>query len=355
MSEATTPEAGVASQEAAPISTKEGAIEHISKLLDREDTPAPVSNEAAATTPSPEGESDAETEESGVEAQETQDTPEPARPSTWRELAERMGANPAELAADLVVEIKDGDKVSVAELVRGHLRGADYTQKTQQLAEKAKGQDQLLQQASAVWQQKLQEAGALVQFLETQMQGPSQGDLDALLETNPTEYLKMAEKQKRMREALDGVKNALRQNFERQTLEAQQKRETYRSDQQKLLRQKVEDYQDPKMALEFEQGMFKYLGEVGYSSDEVDTFTKSPFDHRDVLIIRDAMKYRQMQAGKGKVERAIKDKPPVLKPGPGKSKSSEQETIESSRQRIRNAPSDGTRREAALRYIGKII
>lgn len=367
MSEATTPATEVAPQGQTNPSTPEGAISHISSLLDRMDSPAPAEvkdtkakSEAAEITPSDEGESDAETEaarETDAETTEPETPTEPeAKPSTWKDVAAKLGADPAELAADVVIETKDGERVSVAELIRGHLRESDYTRKTSQLAEERKSAEHLHQQASAVWTQKLQEAGALVQYLESQMQGPSQQELDRLLELDPAEYVRTADKQKRTREALDQAKAALRQASERTQYESQQKQQAYRVEQQNLLKQKVEEYRDTKKAIEFEQGMFKYLGDVGYNAQEIEQFSKSPFDHRDILVIRDAAKWRQFQAGKDKVTTAIKDKPPVtMKPGPAKGKPSEQETIDSSRTRIRNARSDLTRRDAAIRYIAKIV
>ena len=360
MSEATTPATEVAPQ-GPEAASPDGAIKHITGMLDRMDNPAPVTAKGvpAETTPSSEGESDAVTEE----AQEAVETPEgepseaqaPEKPSTWKDLADKFGVDPAELAADVVVETKEGDKVSVAELLRGHLREADYTRKTSQLAEERKSHEQLTQQASAVWTQKLQEAGALVQYLDSQMQGPTQQELDQLLETDPQQYLRAAEKQKRTREALDNAKAALRQAHERTAYEAQQKQVQYRAAQQNLLRQKVTEYGDPKKAVEFEQGMFKYLGDIGYNTDEIDVFTKSSFDHRDVLVIRDAMKWRQMEAGKSKIQKAIQDKPPVMQPGPAKSKPTEKDTLETSRNRIRTARSADTRRDAAIRYISKLV
>jgi hypothetical protein len=67
--------------------------------------------------------------------------------------------------------------------------------------------------------------------------------------------------------------------------------------QQKLL-EAVPEWADPEKGTQERQAVKKYLQEIGFSNDEVSQI----YDHRAVLVARDAMRYRQMMAKKQSVQ-----------------------------------------------------
>lgn len=200
-------------------------------------------------------------------------------------------------------------EVPVSELIRGYSRTADYTRKTQSLSEERRAFEQELADVRAERERnaRLYEQGAA--WLESI--GPSEPNWEELRRTDPAEYAaQMAEHQQR-REQLRLV-NEERMQLQQKEFEDNQKLlAAHLKVEREKLQEALPEWKDTAVA----QADMAEMGQVGvshygYSPEELDNVN----DNRAIRVLRDAMLYRRIQAGKPQaVQRARKA--PVLKPG----------------------------------------
>lgn len=152
----------------------------------------------------------------------------------------------------------------------------------------------------------------VLQSLQSQLIG-DQAELAKLAEENPGEWVRQnAAFQQRYahyqnavqeRQALTGRMSA---DQEAQQLE-------WRKVEKAALREKLPEWNDPQIAKAEQELVAGYLLEQGYRQDELAEL----FDHRALIIARDAAKYRQLQAAKAK--KAKPEPGTTLRPGAARS------------------------------------
>lgn len=233
---------------------------------------------------------EAETEE--PEAEEVEEEPEESEDAEEDE---------EEQAAYEITVNGETQEVTLDELLSGYQRQADYTRKTQTVAEDRKSLE--AKQAEVLSLAEGLEASK-TKLSELIQQADSAIDWDELRDTDPSEYLKQKELQ-------DQRKNALKEAEAQQQAIKQQK---VTEEIQKLY-EKLPTWQDPKQR-EADIGKVQgYLSEIGYQENE---FQET--DHRLMLALLDAAKYREMQSQATKVVKKVKKAPQVTKPGKKASK-----------------------------------
>lgn len=263
-------------------------------------------------------------------------------PDTLEALAEQHKVDPAELAGHLKVAVKQADgtikEVSIAELRDNHLFQADYTRKTQELAREKEAFNAERGQVSQHINQKVTQLDTLMHVLAQQIeQGPSDAELNRLAVDDPAAFV--AANRKREQQV-----QAFRQAYEARTAqEAQAKHEqaertrALRAEQQKLLAQKVPELVKPEEAQKFERELVDGLRSYGYSDASIESFVNGAFDHRQVLIIRDAMRYRAGEKAGKETRKVLKALPKVSKPGASVTKTEAATTkVEELRRRLRS-------------------
>ena len=195
-----------------------------------------------------------------------------------------------------------------AELKDALLRQADYTRKTQEVAEARKQTEaaqQYLQQQYQLQQQFLKEYAGL-QALDNQLAQFQQVNWQQLIESDPVEAMKLDHQYRQLQQYRD---NQARELQARQG-EAQRTQQEQMSAQ---LRQAAEllAKELPGWGEDLAKQIRTSAKDYGFTDDELGGIT----DPRAVKVLHDAMKYRQLQANKGKVQKQVQGKPPVLKPG----------------------------------------
>src|SRR3990167_6910792 len=177
-----------------PKPAREGAEAPAEPEQPEGDEPTPKLKAKADDTEAEATEEEAEPEQQGEGEEST-------IPDTFQGLASQLGVAPADLAAHLKVQIKGPDgrvteTITFAEAVRGHLREADYTQKTQAGAEQRKAMETFALQANQALQQKFSQLDGLINGLQGELDnGITEQQLTALLDPNggtynPEEYLR---------------------------------------------------------------------------------------------------------------------------------------------------------------------
>ena len=177
-----------------------------------------------------------------------------------------------------------------------------------------------LAQALAVYQQQLSAAG--------NPQPPSK----ELLKTDPIRYL---EEEAAYREGMEQRQQlAQQQAILMQQQSEQQKRAyaAYLAEQAQLLTQRIPDFADAKKAGELKRALIETGAQhYGFSPDELQAVS----DARHVAVLHDAMRYRQLMAGKERVqEKVAQVNRPVVRPGAKRTETSGK-TIEANKARAR--------------------
>lgn len=214
-------------------------------------------------------------------------------------------------------------EVELDELIKGYQQGADYTKKSQALAEQRKALEaerqhlEYVKQERQAYAQKLQ---ALDSFLSQQNQGVN---LDVLKETDPIGYAVAVAEQSQREKQLAVVRN------EQQRL-AQQQQSEQQTSLQNHLRQESEKLTSliPELATPQGDAVRKqirdYAKSIGWSDQELSQL----YDSRAVVTLYNGMKYQQLQKSKPEVNKKLQAAPKMMRSGtsapPTKSSSDKQ-------------------------------
>jgi hypothetical protein len=206
----------------------------------------------------------------------------------------------------------DGEEVEVEldELINGYQRTADYTKKSQALAEQRKAIEaervhlEQVKQERQAYAQKLQ---ALNQFLGQQNQGEN---LEALKEVDPIGYaVKVAERSERDKQ-LAIVRAEQNRIAQQQQAEQQQSLQKHIASEAEKLNASIPELATPK-GDEVRKQIREYAKSQGWSDQEL----SSVYDHRAVLTLYKAMKFEQLQKSKPEIQKKVQQAPKMLKSG----------------------------------------
>ena len=231
----------------------------------------------------------------------------------------------------------DGTELSVnlEELIQGYQRNADYTRKTQELAQERNQSSEFVERSKKDVEAKLQKLNELNNAAQAQLQQEyAEVDFEKLYDEDPVEAARLEHKMRRKHEQLAQV--------QQQTQELQsQEFNKYLGEQQKLLSQKIPEFMDEQKGPRFKQQMRDYLGNIGFNDNEIN----SVYDHRYVMLVKDAMSYRNLQKAKPEIKKKVANAPKVVKGGVAKSKG--QADAEAKRQQLSKLRKTGQVRDAA--------
>lgn len=250
-------------------------------------------------------------------ATDTQQQPEQEQPETAEEPAEndseqeeKEDGNPDEAetedeeseAQELHTVKVDGKEIQVPldELINGYQRNADYTRKTQAVAEERKA---VTAELEAVRGERAQYSQVLGQLQQQIQQAEPQIDWATLERENPAEWTRQKLLQQERRQALSQIEaeqariSAIQQAEQEKALSEQLAAES-----QKLM-EAIPEWKDEKKARAEKADMVKYAQKFGYSPEELAQVN----DHRPLLMLRKAMQYD-----------ALMEKRATLQPNPAK-------------------------------------
>jgi hypothetical protein len=260
------------------------AIEQLAEMLEREDeTPVEEDNRHDDAEP------DDEVEAEETEAKESdEDKPEPTEEAVEIEFEGKQYKLPSELKDAL-------------------LRQADYTRKTQEVAEQRKEVETVKEQLGlqAKMQQQFLGHYAQLQSLDSQLAQLKQIDVNALIDSDPVQAMKI---DRQMRE-LQEHKAQISVDLQTKQQQAYQQYQAWTQEQiakgQEQLMKEI-----PGWGADLAKQIKNTVKDYGFNDEEMSKVT----DPRLVKVLHDAMKYRQLQANKSQVEKKVAKASPVLKP-----------------------------------------
>jgi hypothetical protein len=203
-------------------------------------------------------------------------------------------------------------EVTLEELMQGYQLGADYTKKTQELAENRKAVEaeaRAILEAKQVRDTYAQRLQAIEQFL-TQGQDSSE-DLAAMKENDPIGYaVKVAELTEK-KEQLAQVRAEQERIAQQQQADRQQEMARLVQQEAQKLSQVLPEFSDPTKGEQIRNEIRNYGKSVGFTEQEL----SQVYDSRHVLMLHKAMMYDKLQKSKPQVTKKVAEAPKMVKSG----------------------------------------
>ena len=203
-------------------------------------------------------------------------------------------------------------EVTLEELMQGYQLGADYTKKTQELAENRKAVEaeaRAIIEAKQVRDTYAQRLQAIEQFL-TSGQDSSE-DLAAMKENDPIGYaVKVAELTEK-KEQLAQIRAEQQRIAQQQQAEQQQSVAQLVQQEAQKLSQVLPEFSDPTKGEQIRNEIRNYGKSVGFSDNEL----SQVYDSRHVLMLHKAMMYDKLQKSKPAVNKKVAQAPKMVKSG----------------------------------------
>ncbi|BAQ89555.1 Non-structural protein NSP1 like [uncultured Mediterranean phage uvMED] len=185
-------------------------------------------------------------------------------------------------------------KVNLQELKKGYQLEKNYTKKNMELSDKRKDvdslQENLTKELEAVKNSRNKYAEQL-EVLTQNLQREEKVDWEALYQDNPAEYVRKkaeSDKQKEMLQLAQQEKQRI-QNEQRD--EQNKIYQNYIQNERKILAEKLPVYADKEKGAELTRNLKNFALESGYTEQEIDMMV----DHRAVLLLVDAYRYKQLK------------------------------------------------------------
>src|SRR5210317_1983904 len=203
-------------------------------------------------------------------------------------------------------------EVTLEELMQGYQLGADYTKKTQEVAEQRKAVEaeaQAVQEAKQVRDTYAQRLQAIEQFLTSGQD--SQEDLAAMKENDPIGYaVKVAELTEK-KEQLAQVRAEQQRLAQQQQAEQQQEMSKFVQQEAQKLSQVLPEFSDPTKGEQIRNEIRNYGKSIGFTDQEL----SQVYDSRHVLTLHKAMMYDKLQKSKPAVTKKVSKAPKMVKSG----------------------------------------
>ena len=235
---------------------------------------------------------------------------------------------------------KEEVEVPLDELLKGYSRTADYTRKTQEIADQRKAveaEKAKIEEASKLRDTYAQRLGIIEQMLKQQDSGE---DLASLKETDPIGYaVKVAEQAEREKQ-LSAVRAEQQRIAQQQQSEQQERLKSYLAQEAQKLAEAIPEMNDPAKGQAIRTDIRNFAQKLGYSEQEL----SQVYDSRAVTALYKAMQYDKLMSGKGDATKKVQQAPKMLKPGTSTPEARQSQEVKQLRGRLKKS---GKARDAA--------
>ena len=247
----------------------------------------------------------------GTEEQPEEDSSDEEQPSTD---SSDVGQDDAELADDSVVDEQDEEledeqldsdtqaftvtvdgkpeEVPLDELIAGYHRYATYTKKSQELAQQRDGFGEEQQALRQTYQQYQQVLSQLHQQMQAANQ-PANLDWDALERENPVQWLKLKELERQKTGEVQAVQAEQMRMQQLLAGENDKKLQDHLVVEHGLVLEKIPEWADGDLQASEQRKLVEFGRAIGFSDNELNTL----YDHRALVVLRDAMRYNELTNG----------------------------------------------------------
>jgi hypothetical protein len=242
----------------------------------------------------------------------------------------------------------DGEEqeVTLDELRNGYQRQADYTRKSQALAEQRKAYEANLQAIQSEREQYSQALELMSAQQKNELSQYENIDWKALKEDDPMEYMEKRLEYQDARDQLARVQQEQQRVSEQRRLQVLEQTQKVMENEAKKLSEVLPAYADPSSNLKTE--LRDYALSLGFSQDDLNSIV----DHRVVVVLHKAMLQDRAAQGTVRKAKASKPVPKVVKSGTPESKT--QRSKKASQQRRERLAKTGSTRDATSVFLDLI-
>jgi len=294
-------------------------------------------------------------EEAVEETKEAENTEEeaPEEGQAEEEVEEEVSAESEESEEELEIVAEEDLKytikvdgkeyeVGIDELKSGYQRQADYTRKSQALAEQRKETENIQSERQQLEQERQMYANGLQMLREQQtakLQDFDTVDWETLKQEDPYAYMIKKDEYRDAQERVNNVAHQQQQVQNEQMQQAQQAKTHFIRQEYTRLVEALPEWEDKDSTIK--EDVRKYAAEVGFLPEEINQLA----DHRSVLVIKKAMEFDKLTKKVAPKKKAVKKVPKVQKAGRGTSKEdTAAEALKAKRTRLRKS---GKQKDAA--------
>ena len=256
----------------------------------------------------PEGQAEAQTEQPEEELQVSEGSDE-----DWQdeEPEQESESEPDDEPTYSVKVAGEEKELTLTELKTLAQQGADYTKKTQQVAEQRKA---LEAESVAIDQaRQLRDAYAeRLQAMEQLLSSPEQSEnLEYLKESDPIGYAVKVAELSQQKEQLQAIQAERYRIAEQQQAEQQHALQGYIAQQAAKLAEVLPEYSDPVKGEKLRSELRTFAKDIGFSDQELSMVR----DSRQVLALHKAMLYDKLQKSKPDVNKRVNEATKTIKSG----------------------------------------
>jgi hypothetical protein len=237
---------------------------------------------------------------------------------------------------------KDEIDVPLDELLKGYSRTADYTRKTQEIAETRK----VVEAERA----KIDEAARLrdtyaqrLQVIEQMLNQDSGEDLATLKETDPIGYAVRVAEQSEREKQLNAVRAEQQRLAQQQQAEQGERLKAHLATEAQKLAEAIPELSDPAKGQAIRTDIRSYAQRLGFSEQEL----AQVYDSRAVTALYKAMQYDKLVSGKGGASKKVNSAPRMLKPGTSTPETRTSQEVKNMRGRLKKS---GRAKDAAALF-----
>ena len=264
------------------------------------DEPEPSENRVV-NEPEEEAEDEAEEEDESEESPEEEESEDESE---------------TEIVYTVRVDGKDVE-VTEGELLKGYSRQADYTKKTQELAEYRRQMDGAMQQAQQEIQQTQQARAQYVDAVEAaissnyaHLQQFQHVDWERLKTEDREEYLTKRDDYRQAQEQISELQNQHKAATEQQQAEMAEQNKRMWMEEHHKMSQILPDWRDDEKRMAISKAIGEYAVGQGYTKEELDTLV----DHRSILMLMKAKAYDDVNRKQQTVRsKKVRNKPKVVR------------------------------------------
>lgn len=311
----------------------------VDALADILDDPATDSVESeapgkAATNGKANGQSDDGEEPETPDAEGgAEDAEDPAGEEAEENQGQLRDAQGRFLSDNDRVRLADGTVTTVKDLKEGSLRQSDYTRKTQAIAQERESITAERQKVGQLAQQLDQQLAVATQWLE--MTKPARPAVSYA--EDPMAHGEYQNAMQQWNEARQWIGQHLQTKQQALTAAQTENLQRYKASEAEALRSAIPALRDPAKMSAFKAEAAKIAPDYGIKPEELEGVV----DHRQWLVLRDALAYRRLKAKAPAVKQAIEAKPALItgqkRPNPGQAQ-----------QRVRRDRTERLKREGTV-------
>jgi hypothetical protein len=237
---------------------------------------------------------------------------------------------------------KDELDVPLDELLKGYSRTADYTRKTQEIAETRK--------AVEADRAKIEEAAKLrdtyaqrLSVIEQMLNQDSGEDLATLKETDPIGYAVRVAEQSEREKQLAAVRAEQQRLAQQQQAEHGERLKAHLAAESQKLSEAIPEFADPVKGTAVKADIRKYAQGLGFSDQEL----AQAYDSRAITALYKAMQYDKLVSNKGEATKKVSQAPRMLRPGTSTPETRTSQEVKNMRGRLKKS---GRAKDAAALF-----